>query len=137
MNRIGRRQPHQILLCLWCTIAALVFFAGVAPVPGSISAILPGIVLTVWNSLLLAGGVVGLVGSLWPRSGIYTGLQLERASMIFLSAGTVMYVISMIEFAGWRAVGAIGFLAAWGGACVWRALQIHSDIKTLTRSGVP
>lgn len=133
MSKPGRRQPHQILLCAWCVVAGLVFLAGVAPAPGSVSALLPTWVLWVWYLLLTAGGTVGLVGSWWPRRQLYTGLQLERASMIFLASGTVMYMIAMIGTAGARATGAAGFLAAWGGACVWRALQIHDDLITLAK----
>lgn len=128
-----RRQPHQILLCSWCVLAGVVFLAGVAPAPTSVAALLPAWVLWVWYLLLTVGGSVGLIGSWWPRRQLYRGLQLERASMIFLASGTVMYMIAMIGTAGARATGAAGFLAAWGGACVWRALQIHADIMIVAK----
>ncbi len=133
MSQPGRRQPHQMLLCAWCVLAGIIFLGGVAPAPNSVAALLPTWVLWGWYLLLTAGGTVGLAGSWWPRRAIYTGLQLERASMIFLAAGTAMYVIAMIATAGSRATGAAGFLAAWGGACVWRALQIHDDLKMVEK----
>lgn len=133
MSKIGRRQPHQILLCVWCVIAGVLFVAGVAPTPGSIAALLPTWVLWIWYLLLTVGGSIGVVGSFWPRRNLYTGLQLERASMIFLATGTCMYMMAMIGAAGARATGAAGFLAAWGAACVWRALQINGDIQTLAK----
>jgi hypothetical protein len=133
VSKLGRRQPHQILLCLWCVIAGLVFVAGVAPTPGSIAALLPSWVLWIWYLLLTVGGIAGIVGAFWPRRRLYTGLQLERTSMIFLASGTAMYMIAMIGTAGARATGAAGFLAAWGAACVWRALQIHDDLMTIAK----
>lgn len=123
-----RRQPHQIFLCFWCVLAGILFLAGIAPAPGSIIRLLPTWVVWGWYLLLTAGGLIGVVGAFWPRRRIYTGLQLERASMIFLAGGTCMYMIAMIAAAGVRATGAAGFLAAWAAACVWRALQIHSDL---------
>lgn len=131
MTKLGRRQPHQILLCAWCVIAGIAFIAGVAPTPGSVAALLPTWVLWVWYLLLIVGGSIGIVGAFWPRRRIYTGLQLERAAMIFLAAGTCMYMMAMIAAAGARAIGAAGFMCAWAGACVWRALQTHADLRAL------
>jgi hypothetical protein len=133
VSRIGRRQPHQIFLCAWCVLAGLLFLAGVAPAPGSLAQLLPTWVLWCWYLLLTAGGLTGVVGAFWPRRRVYTGLQLERASMIFLSSGTCMYMIAMIAAAGVRAIGAAGFMAAWAASCVWRALQINGDIQTLAK----
>lgn len=129
-----RRQPHQIFLCFWCVLAGVLFLAGIAPPPGSISRLLPVWVVWGWYLLLTAGGLAGVVGAFWPRRRLYTGLQLERASMLFLSSGTCMYMIAMICAAGVRATGAAGFLAAWGAACIWRAAQIHGDLTVLTRA---
>lgn len=133
MAAVGRRQPHQILLCTWCVVAGLLFLGGVAPAPGSVSSLLPTWVLWVWYLLLTVGGTIGIVGAWWPRTRLYTGLQLERASMLFLASGTGMYMIAMIGTAGTRATGAAGFLAAWGFACLWRAWQIHDDLMTVAK----
>ena len=113
-------------------LAGILFLIGVAPIPPSLETLQPWLV-KFWYVILALGGAAGIVGALWPRRKILAGMELERAAMMLLASGTCMYMIAMIATGGTKSIGAAGFMAAWAGSCLWRARQLHQDIKYFLR----
>ena len=98
----GRQRPHELLLLAWSLLSGAVYLLG-APPPGSITALLPTWEVHAWAAGLLASGVVGLVGCLWPWDrGL--GLGLELGGMLLGAAALVLYDFAVLSVGGWRAL---------------------------------
>lgn len=132
----GAHRPHQVVLLVFATIAGAAYAFRQAPEPKSFDNLISPMLLGVWYTLLLAGGVVGLVGSFWKRN-VYRGLLLERASMVMLVSALTLYATAAFVVAGSGALGAGGSLAAWAVSCVWRGVQITRDLYVLRQFRMP
>jgi hypothetical protein len=123
----GRQRPHEVLLTAVSVLVGLAFTLG-SPPPGSVVALLPRWEIHVWAGMLLASGLVGVVG-LWRWRDVGAGLRLEAAAMLSGSGALLMYVVAVFLASGIRALLAGGFVAAWAVANVWRADQIRRELK--------
>jgi hypothetical protein len=128
-----RRPPERIWLLAVAVLAGGLYLAGFAPPPSVVDAALPHWVRPVWYSLLLSGGLIGLVG-IWWRD-VTTGLMLERVAMVWLAAGMIAYTISIVWFAGPPGVGAALFLGGWAAALLARTIQISWDLRRVRHAG--
>lgn len=132
----GAHRPHQVVLLVFSVVAGLVYAFRRAPEPKSFDQLISPVVLGVWYTLLLMGGLTGLVGSFWRRN-VYRGLMLEQASMVMLCSALALYASAAFLAAGWAATGAGGSLAAWCASCGWRWFQIARDLRLLRQFRVP
>ncbi|MGK5444761.1 hypothetical protein ACSNN7_23445 [Micromonospora sp. URMC 105] len=101
--------------------------------PPSVEMAMPAPVRIGWELGLIAVGVSGLLGLLWPGR-ISTGLGIELASMLLLGTLSGMYAVALAVMSGRMAVAATSFIAAVAiGAC-WRAVEILLDLRRLIRT---
>lgn len=124
-----RRHPHEVMLLGLCLIQGAAYAIG-QPRPGSVSALLPPLLVTAWFWMLLAAGVVGLVGNLWPGH-LITGLRVRLAGMLLAASPAAAYGVTLIAFAGARASFTAGIVFAWAGACMWRSGQLVVDLRQI------
>jgi hypothetical protein len=126
----GRQRPHQIIILVFATLAGLTYAFRQAPEPRSLEESLDPRVLGIWYTLLLFGGIAGLVGSIYRRNP-YRGLLLEWASMVMLTSALTLYAAAIFVSVGTAGLGAGGSLLAWGASCAWRWWQIRGDLRAL------
>lgn len=126
----GRQRPHQVILLIFATLAGLGYAFRQAPEPHSLDVYLSRWTLGIWYTLLLVGGIVGLVGSFWRRSP-YRGLLMEWASMVMMTFALTMYAVAIFTSAGLAGLGAGGSVLAWAASCAWRWGQIRGDLRSL------
>lgn len=131
----GRRQPFQVVLLAFATLAGLTYAFRQAPEPASLDRYVSSVVLGIWYTLLLVGGIVGLAGS-FDRHDPVRGLLLERASMVMLATAFTMYAVAAFASAGAAALGGGGSLLAWAAACAWRGVQVHRDLRILRKGPI-
>lgn len=127
----GRRRPHELMLLAVSVLLGVAFFAGSAPPPTTVEALLPDWVRDLWYGLLLGSGSVGLI-AVWLRD-IATGLLLERIALMVNAAALVIYITAIIAVGGRPGVGAGAFLAGWSIANIIRAVQITRDLHRIRR----
>jgi hypothetical protein len=125
---VTRRHPHELLLLAVSVLTGVAYLLG-APRPGSVDALLPHWQVTAWACALLASGLLGISGVLWPRYDL--GLALEGGAMLIGAGGAGMYLICVLAINGWNALLSGGVVAAWAGANLWRAGQIRAVLREL------
>lgn len=125
----GRQMWFQALILFFCAITGVGFFLGWVPNPEALTKVPPW-VPPIWYGLVTFGGVVGLAGSYW-RWNPYRGLLMERAAMVMLGFGFVLYGVAQMGHEG--AAGIVpGLLTlVWVVPCVARGVQTTGDMKTL------
>lgn len=126
----ARRHPHQVLVAAVLVAAGLPVIVG-GPRPGSLAAALPAVLLAIWGTVLVVGGLLVLAAAV-VRSAL-TALYLERAADLPLAVMCVVYGGSVWIAAGPRgwtaAVITLGFAAAFG----WRGWQVRHSLRDLRR----
>lgn len=120
----GRHRPHEILLLVVSLLTGFAYTVGTPP-PQSVAALLPEWAVRVWAVGLVVSGAVGLTGALTQRG---WSLQVEQAAMLIGAAALVWYAAAVFPF-GLRAMFATAIAGAWAVANVWRARQIHRDLR--------
>lgn len=89
-------RPFRGFVALLFLLASVSYVFG-APRPMSVQASLPAAVRMMWGACLFAGGVLLLLGLAagWRRT--------EKAGLLFLAAGSLVYGICVVGYAGPRA----------------------------------
>ncbi|MEU8821795.1 hypothetical protein [Actinoplanes sp. NPDC048796] len=123
---VGGRHPFEV-----ATLAAAAV-CGTALIltdtsPRSAAAAMPGAVEVLWQILLIAGGVIGLVGVWWPGR-LVAQLGTEAAGVVLLGAATSMYAVALFATSGAQALVAGSFVAAVAVASWSRFGQIGRDL---------
>lgn len=121
------RHPHEIALLVLSVVIGFtgLIFESDRLSPG-ISNAFPGLLQSYFYFGLVLGGAVALFGAL--RINI-TGLLLERAGLIFLSAVYLAYGISVLSNSGTRGLIPALFGIAMSVASIVRVVQIQRDVK--------
>lgn len=119
----------------WFEIAfsAVLVFNGVLffidPGTSSVLDILvPQRVQNTWMALFLAGGLLAVVGALWPV--VEKGVLVERAGMLFMGSGFLLYTVTLLQVFGFSSARN-GILLGIGLtlAALGRWDQIRRDVK--------
>lgn len=126
----GRHRPHEQLLLAYAALLGASYLVG-APVPPSVTGLLPPGGVTVWAVVLAVSGVAGLVGCWWRGE---RGLGVELGALLMNAGALLLYSTAVFLVAGWRALLPGGLVAAWAAANMWRAIQIRSDIGHIQES---
>lgn len=132
----GRRRPHELMLLAASAIVGVAFLAGAAPPPSTVEQLLverASWVRPLWYALLAGSGLIGLVGCWLPD--LVAGMLLELAAMILSTAAILMWVLAIWWVAGPPGFGGLAFFALWGGANIWRAVQIAGDLRRMGTGG--
>ena len=89
---------------------------------------MPGSVEVLWQILLIAGGIIGLVGVFWPGR-LVAQLGTEAAGVVALGSATSMYSLALFTTSGLQALAAGSFVTAVAVASWSRLLQIGRDLR--------
>lgn len=128
----GRKMPAQVAILCFATFAGLAYVFRRAPAPRTLDSQVDARILVVWYVMLLAGGLIGLLGTFWHRD-VYRGLRLEQAGTILVTTAVLIYAVALFIGAGWMAAGSGGGLLAWAVFCGWRVGQLTRDLAVLKR----
>ncbi|MBQ1064462.1 hypothetical protein [Micromonospora sp. C41] len=128
----GRHRPHEVMLLVLSALAGIAFVAGAKP-PSTVEQLVDVWVLWTWYLLLLASGVIGLIGIALPDT--YRSLVLELAAMVGQTAAPAVYAVALLS-TGSGAVGfAVAFCASWASASAWRGWQVWTSMRALRQAG--
>lgn len=131
----GRQRPHEL-----CLLVASVYLGALNllhPSPGTPITLLPAPVRYGCLVALLLSGLVGLAGCFWAWH-VERGLRIEQAGMLIGAGALLILVAAIFSVAGWR----LGLIStpttiAWVAANLWRAGQIHLELRRMRRGGPP
>lgn len=126
---IRRRDPMEMMLLGLCLLAGLGALLG-NDAPNSVEETMPGWLVVCWNIALIAAGAVGVVGNLWPGD-LGTGLLVRAAGLLVAFGPAGAYALAALSFAGPVALFPAGIVAAFAGACLWKARHLTQDLRTL------
>ncbi|MEH0827074.1 MULTISPECIES: hypothetical protein [unclassified Micromonospora] len=130
--RIWRnRRPFENAILLTAPVCGLLLIT-LNVRPPSVEMAMPGPVRVGWELGLIAVGLGGLLGLLWPGR-FSTGLGIELASMLLLGTLAGMYAVTLTVMSGRMAVAATSFIAAVAIGSWWRAVEILLDLRRLIR----
>lgn len=122
------RHPFEVAVLGAATLCGISLIAsGVAP--RSVAASMPNLVQTLWQFGLIAGGVIGLVGTFWPGSKLAARLGTEAVGIACLGTATTMYTIALFTVSGMQALAAGSFVGAVAAASWARVIQIGRDLN--------
>jgi hypothetical protein len=93
----GRHRPHELLLLVVSIITGLAYLLG-SPPPGSVAALMPDWLISLWAVGLLISGAMGLFGAVYRRD-LELGLIAEGAAML-IGAGALL-VAAYASFERW------------------------------------
>ncbi|MET7671655.1 hypothetical protein [Micromonospora luteifusca] len=128
----SRHQPHEVaVLAAAAVCGVLMMTLDVRPLSVQTSMPLP--IQVAWELGLIAVGLGGLLGILWPGR-LSTGLGLELASVLVLGTITGMYAGALVVMSGRQSIAATSFVAAVTVGSLWRAGQIAVDLRRLARA---
>ncbi|MBQ1038552.1 hypothetical protein [Micromonospora sp. C81] len=101
--------------------------------PTSVQTAMPVPIQVAWELGLIAVGVGGLLGIVWPGR-LSTGLGIELASVLVLGTITGMYAVAVVAMSGRQSIVATSFVIAVTIGSLWRAAQIAVDLRRLVRA---
>jgi|SRR5687767_3714977 len=131
----SRRQPHELLFLFMSILLGINYLLVTIPAPTSLVALAPVWVVKVWAGAFLLSGVVGCVGASMRRP-VDLALELERGAMYISSAALLLFA-SAILTAGFRLSFGLGIILAWMVSNIWRAIQLHKELRALERQVSP
>jgi len=124
------RHPFQfwVLFFLGLSGATVAFNLGQ---PGSLTELMPQIVVRTWGATVMLGGIVGIAAGWWKDR--ITGLLLERIALAAVGGMTGVYGFVLMGVAGGVGIFS-GFLAlSVTVASFWRIIHVNRELKVLTR----
>lgn len=116
-----------MMLLALCLISGLTYLAGANP-PSSVEEAMPGWLLAAWYSTLVAAGITGMVGNLWPGQ-LGTALLVRMSGQLFAAGPAAAYAIAAISYGGVKALFAGGIVLAWSLVCLWTAKYLSEDLR--------
>ena len=121
------RHPFEVAILAAAAVCGLAL-ALTDTTPRSAATAMPGLVEVLWQVLLVAGGVIGLVGVFWPGR-IAAHLGTEAIGIVLLGTATTMYAIALFTVSGTQALAAGSFVTAAAIASWARLWQIGRDLR--------
>jgi len=121
------RHPFEVAILSAAAICGLALALSNTS-PRSAAAAMPGLVQVLWQVLLIAGGVIGLVGVFWPGR-LLAQLGTEACGVVLLGTATTMYSVALFTVAGMQALAAGSFVTAAALASWVRLWQIQRDLR--------
>ncbi|MEV4810112.1 hypothetical protein [Micromonospora avicenniae] len=127
----SRRQPFEVAVLLAAPPCGLLLML-LDVRPPSVTLAMDTPIQVLWELGLIAGGVIGLSGIIWPGR-LATGLGIELAAVVLLGTITAMYAVALAAVSGRSGTAAISFILAVSTGSFWRAGQIIFDLRLLAR----
>ncbi|MEU4552383.1 hypothetical protein [Micromonospora violae] len=128
----SRHQPYEIAVLAAAPLCGILLMT-LDVRPTSVQTSMPAPIQLAWELGLIAVGVGGLLGILWPGR-LSTGLGLELASVLVLGTITGMYAVALLVMSGRNSIAATSFVMAVTVGSFWRAAQIAIDLRRLARA---
>ncbi|MEU5674061.1 hypothetical protein AB0B48_06635 [Micromonospora sp. NPDC049089] len=128
----SRHQPYEIAVLAAAPLCGVLMMT-LNVRPTSVQTSMPEPIQVAWELGLVAVGVGGLLGILWPGR-LSTGLGLELASVLVLGTITGMYAVALLVMSGRNSIVATSFVMAVTVGSLWRAAQIAIDLRRLARA---
>lgn len=123
------RVVFVLLLCTFSGIASLIVREG----PETLEAQVPEAAVTCWSILLAVGCLATLIGVLKDDA---DGVFLEQIGSIVVGVTTIFYSGIAVGTAGLGSLQPIGFIFAFGLACVLRWIQLLLLVHLATKGMV-
>ncbi|MGW5558250.1 hypothetical protein ACWER9_13615 [Micromonospora sp. NPDC003944] len=128
----SRHQPYEIAVLAAAPLCGVLMMT-LNVRPTSVQTSMPAPIQVAWELGLVAVGLGGLLGILWPGR-LSTGLGLELASVLVLGTITGMYAVALVVMSGSNSIVATSFVMAVTVGSLWRAGQIAVDLRRLARA---
>ncbi|MGC5307362.1 hypothetical protein [Micromonospora zamorensis] len=128
----SRHQPYEIAVLAASPVCGVLMLT-LDVRPTSVQTAMPVPIQVAWELGLIAVGVGGLLGIVWPGR-LSTGLGIELASVLVLGTITGMYAVAVVAMSGRQAIVATSFVVAVTIGSLWRAAQIAVDLRRLVRA---
>lgn len=136
------RHPFEQFVLFLGTAAGLPLMLGVAPQPGTTSAILGDILVRLWAALLFGGCATAWLGSWWDKTACLgrwwhrwkprptSSLLIERVGLIALGGSCVVYVYGIIAAGGASSrLVTVALIIGLGLAALYRSRQISKWVS--------
>lgn len=116
--------------------------------PASIASLVAPLISLLWASTLMAGGVVGLIGTLVPERWRIIGFALEATARVALGCGAFAYSVALIIALGWERAAfnilvffGLGFMLLVGALQIvrwlrWQRLAVDVVMQTQQNEAV-
>ncbi|MEU1586553.1 hypothetical protein [Micromonospora sp. NPDC005710] len=128
----ARHQPYEVAVLTAAPLCGILMMT-LNVRPASVQTSMPEPIQVAWELGLVAVGVGGLLGILWPGR-LSTGLGLELASVLVLGTITGMYAVALVVMSGRNSIVATSFVMAVTVGSLWRAAQLTIDLRRLARA---
>lgn len=128
----ARRHPHQVLLAALLLISGLSILLG-GPRPGSIAAVLPGLLVVVWAGTLVVGSALVVAAAVVGSEEL--ALYLELVADLPLAIMCAVYAVAVITVAGAAGMFPASIVLGMGLAFLIRGHQVHQTLRLL-RTGL-
>ncbi|MGC5286428.1 hypothetical protein [Micromonospora sp. DT231] len=125
----AKHQPFEVAALITTPVCGVLLLA-LDVRPPSVQLSMPEPIQLGWEVALIAVGVGGLLGILWPGR-LSTGLGIEFASVLMLGTITGMYAVALVAVAGQQGIVAASLISAVVLGSFWRIAQIASDLRCL------
>jgi hypothetical protein len=129
---ITGRHPFEVAILGAATLCGLAL-ALTDSTPKSAATAMPGLVQVLWQVLLIAGGIIGLVGVFWPGR-LAAHMGTEAVGIVLLGTATSMYAVALFTVSGQQALAAGAFVTAAALASWTRLWQIFRDLRKVFRA---
>ncbi|MFI6271917.1 hypothetical protein [Micromonospora zamorensis] len=128
----SRHQPYEIAVLAAAPVCGVLMLT-LDVRPTSVQTAMPVPIQVAWELGLIAVGVGGLLGIVWPGR-LSTGLGVELASVLVLGTITGMYAVALAAMSGQQSIATTSFVAAVAVGSLWRAAQIAVDLRRLAQA---
>lgn len=127
------RHPHEVLILSGCVVYGVAGFSAFDRVAITSIRELPGPVGHMFYALLAVTAAVALVGSFLPG---LIGQRVEQGGLLLVAAHALVSVTLVFAALGLRATAFAIFMLCIASANVWRAVQIHFDLRRILAAAV-
>lgn len=130
---LNDRHPYEYFLLPLAFISVCPSAFGVAPPPGSVTALLDPGLARFWAVTLLVGTGMAMIGLMWPRRRnriSINALALEQVGLVIAGFATLIYSVAAFAAVGWSGLPPSLIVLAFGAANLVQAWKIN---KTFVR----
>lgn len=133
------RNPYEVGFAGFIFVATLPATVGLAPLPPSLRASVPGLAGHVLLAILTLGAGTILLGNAWPRPKdprltSVTAILIERYGLIAAVLGCLLYAVAVLGYTGLQSATALGFVAGFAVPSAVVAWQITKVIRALKQA---
>ncbi|MFG2046773.1 hypothetical protein ACGFIW_05010 [Micromonospora sp. NPDC048935] len=125
----AKHQPFEVAALITTPVCGVLLLA-LDVRPPSVQLSMPEPIQVGWEVALIAVGLGGLLGILWPGR-LSTGLGIELASVLVLGTITGMYAVALVAVAGRQGIVAASLISTVPVGSFWRVALIVADLRCL------